>query len=152
MENTETNQGRTFTQAELDAIIGDRVARERSKFADYEELKSKASQFDEIADANKTELQKATERVAELEAQIAAREAADKQAEVISSISKEYRIPEQFRSLLTASDEEGLREQAKLLGEKFAEPSHNEGKKPADVSAPQDETADFLNALSNLCK
>lgn len=33
---------RTFTQAQLDEIIKDRLVRERSKFSDYEDLKLKA--------------------------------------------------------------------------------------------------------------
>ena len=37
---------RTFTQAEMDAIIGDRLKRERAKYADYEDVKAKAQQFD----------------------------------------------------------------------------------------------------------
>lgn len=37
-------QGKTFTQAELDQILQDRVARERAKYADYEDLKAKAGQ------------------------------------------------------------------------------------------------------------
>lgn len=39
---TEGAQGRTFTQEELDRIVGERVRRERDKYADYEELKAKA--------------------------------------------------------------------------------------------------------------
>ena len=40
-ENDNATQGapaepeRTFTQAEMDAIIGDRLKRERAKYADY---------------------------------------------------------------------------------------------------------------------
>ena len=33
------NEERTFTQAELDAIVSDRLKRERMKTADYEQLK-----------------------------------------------------------------------------------------------------------------
>ena len=32
------DQNKTFTQAEVDAIIGDRLAREKSKYVDYEDL------------------------------------------------------------------------------------------------------------------
>ena len=37
---------RTFTQAEMDAIIRDRLSRERSKYADYDDIKAKAQKFD----------------------------------------------------------------------------------------------------------
>ena len=49
---------RTFTQAEMNAIISDRLSRERSKYADYDDLKAKAQQFDAAQEAGKTELQK----------------------------------------------------------------------------------------------
>jgi hypothetical protein len=36
-------EGKAFTQAELDRIVADRVARERAKYADYGDLKKKAA-------------------------------------------------------------------------------------------------------------
>ena len=64
-ENTpaagEQQAERTFTQAEMNAIISDRLSRERSKYADYDDLKAKAQQFDAAQEAGKTELQKANE-------------------------------------------------------------------------------------------
>ena len=61
-ESTAEKQDRTFTQAEMDAIIGERLSRERAKFADYDDLKAKASKFDATEEASKSELQKATEK------------------------------------------------------------------------------------------
>ena len=55
------------TQADLDRIIAERLGRERSKFADYDDLKTKASEFDKLEEANKTELQKAIDRAAQAE-------------------------------------------------------------------------------------
>ena len=42
----EQQEPRTFTQAEMNSIIADRLARERAKYADYDDLKAKADQFD----------------------------------------------------------------------------------------------------------
>ncbi|MFR8900877.1 hypothetical protein [Hominenteromicrobium sp.] len=56
---TQENEQRTFTQAEMNAIIQDRLTRERGKYADYETLKVKAAKFNEAEEAGKTELQKA---------------------------------------------------------------------------------------------
>lgn len=39
---------RTFTQAELNAIVADRLARERAKYADYDKLKDKAGKADAL--------------------------------------------------------------------------------------------------------
>lgn len=52
----------------MDAIIGDRLARERAKYADYSELKQKAEAYDQAEELSKSELQKATERAERAEA------------------------------------------------------------------------------------
>ena len=58
---------RRFTQQELDALIRDRLARERSKYSDYDDLKDKAAKADEYEEAQKSELQKAQEAVEKAE-------------------------------------------------------------------------------------
>jgi len=50
---------KTFTQADLDRIVQDRVARERKKYADYDDLLAKASQLDEIEQAKLSEIERA---------------------------------------------------------------------------------------------
>lgn len=54
----EQPQPRTFTQAELDQIIANRLG----KFRDYDDLKAKATEYDKAQEAAKSELQKAQER------------------------------------------------------------------------------------------
>lgn len=49
------------TQADLDRIVGQRLAREREKYADYEELKTKAEAHDAAVEAARTESEKAIE-------------------------------------------------------------------------------------------
>ncbi|MBQ1571918.1 MAG: hypothetical protein IIZ78_12380, partial [Clostridiales bacterium] len=57
-EETATQQeARTFTQDELNAIVGKRLAEEKGKYADYDVLKAKAAKFDEAEEAAKSELQ-----------------------------------------------------------------------------------------------
>jgi len=64
---TET-AGRTFTQSDVDKIVGERLARQKdTHYADYDDLKSKAQRLQELEDANKSEQQKLTDRIAELE-------------------------------------------------------------------------------------
>lgn len=70
-------EGKTFTQADVDRIVQDRLARVKpSNPADYDDLKAKAAKFDELEAANQTELEKAQAR-AEL-AEKAASEAAER--------------------------------------------------------------------------
>lgn len=68
--STDNNQERTFTQAELDSIIKGRVEKERAKYSDYDTLKEKAAKFDEAEEAQKSELQKATERADALQSKL----------------------------------------------------------------------------------
>ena len=59
------------TQADFDKAIGDRVARERGKYSDYSDLKKKAGEFDKLAEANKSDIDKATDRTTKAEAEVA---------------------------------------------------------------------------------
>lgn len=61
-----STQEKTFTQAELDRVVSDRLDRERKKYPDYNDLKTKASQFDELQDENKSEMEKLTGKVTSL--------------------------------------------------------------------------------------
>lgn len=49
------------TQADLDRIIETRLARERARFADYDDLRTKAAQVDALTEASKTELERAVD-------------------------------------------------------------------------------------------
>lgn len=49
------------SQADLDRILGARLAREREKFADYDTLKTKASEYDKALEAARTDQEKAVE-------------------------------------------------------------------------------------------
>jgi hypothetical protein len=57
--DTGTTGEKTFTQAELDAVVRDRLKREREKYADYDTLKAAAAG----AEANKTQLDKVLEKL-----------------------------------------------------------------------------------------
>lgn len=59
------------SQEEFDKALKPRLERERSKYGDYKDLKEKASKYDELEQANKSEIEKATERVAKAEAEVA---------------------------------------------------------------------------------
>src|SRR5436190_4503809 len=49
----------SFTQAQLDAIVRDRLARERDKYKGFDDIKRKADEYDKVSESNKTELEKA---------------------------------------------------------------------------------------------
>ena len=62
---------KTFTQAEMNKIVQERLAKERAKYEGFDDLKEKAMKFDELQEANKSELEKAQAKVKALEEQIA---------------------------------------------------------------------------------
>jgi hypothetical protein len=61
-ETTAEKQERTFTQAELDKVIADRLAREKAKYPASDKLKA----FDEWQKSQQSEAEKAEERAQEL--------------------------------------------------------------------------------------
>lgn len=114
-ETTQTGAGgqeKTFTQAQVDAIIGERLSSEREKYADYETLKEKAGKYDTAQEAEKTDLQRAQEAAADyktkyetLEREKAARDLRDK-------VSKATGVP---ADLLTGDTEEAMTAHANAI-------------------------------------
>ncbi|MBF6584426.1 DUF4355 domain-containing protein [Nocardia farcinica] len=121
---TETNDGpvqpeqpaeKTLTQSEVDRLLGERLAREREKFADYDDLKAKAQRLQEIEDANKTEQQKAQERIEQLSRQLAEKEQLVAQATLQSlkaTVAAKKGVP---ASSLTGTTQEELEASADEL-------------------------------------
>lgn len=101
---------KTFTQAELNAIVQDRIARERSKYGNFEELKEKALKFDQIEEESKSELQKATERADSLQAELDKMKKADAVRTLREEVSKETGVP---ANLLHGTTKEECEAQAK---------------------------------------
>lgn len=112
-------QGATFTQAQLDAILSDRLARERAKYGDYEALKEKAAKFDAAEAAGKSELEKATEKAAELQRRIDEMTAANTRREIREKVAKETGVP---ADLLFGDTEEACKAQAEKINA-YAHPS-----------------------------
>lgn len=57
------------SQADLDRIIGERLARERSKYADYDDLRERATQFDALVEASKSDQERLEERATKAKGQ-----------------------------------------------------------------------------------
>ena len=70
------------SQEALDKIVQNRIARERAKFSDYDELKAKAEKFAEFEESQKTEAQKTAERLEAAEKRAAELETKAIRAEV----------------------------------------------------------------------
>jgi hypothetical protein len=62
-----------FTQADVDRILGERLARERAQHGDIDALRRKAQQFDELQEAQRSDLEREQQarQEAEQQAQVA---------------------------------------------------------------------------------
>ncbi len=119
---------RTFTQAEMDAIIGDRLKRERAKYADYDELKTKATAYDEAAEASKSELQKAVERAEKAEAELSSMKAEKEHADKVAKVAAEQGVDAKLLARMSGEVEENaLFLKAQMESMPKYEPVHDGG-------------------------
>lgn len=63
--NTE-KEVKTFTQEEIDKIVADRIARERKKYSDYDDLKTKASEYEKAVEEKRLAELSEKERLEEI--------------------------------------------------------------------------------------
>lgn len=54
---------KTFTQAELDAILSERLARQKAQFKDYDDYREKAAKWAQFEESQKSEAQKRAEEL-----------------------------------------------------------------------------------------
>lgn len=91
---------KSFTQAELDALIADRLGRERKKFADYDDIKTKLTALEQAeeerrkADLSETERLQAEKAAAEKKAQ----EAEDGKTAAVTAANQRL-INAEFKSI-----------------------------------------------------
>lgn len=101
------------SQEDFEARLKDRLTRERAKFADYDDLKAKASKVDELEAAAQAKVEEA----------VAALTAAQAEADQAKTEAMRFRIAVQhgittvddIELFLTGTDEETLTNQAKRL-------------------------------------
>ena len=96
---------RTFTQDEVNELMG-KVRREtRERFADYDDLAKKAKAYDEAQEAAKTELEKAQEAAAAAKAEADALRAEKAHAQLVAKVSAATGVP---AALISGEDEEAM--------------------------------------------
>lgn len=61
---------KTFTQAELDQIVQDRIKRERQKYEGFDDLKAKAEKFDQLEAEKQSDLERLEARATEAEGKL----------------------------------------------------------------------------------
>ena len=121
--NQETNEVKEevkeepkFTQEDVNRFFNKRYS---DLMSQLDEFKEKAKKYDELEEANKTELQKATERATALQGELDALKNAEKLRLMREKVAHDTGVPV---NLLTAESEEACAEQAKQILE-FSRPS-----------------------------
>lgn len=96
-ESTSNDEFKPITsQEDLDKLIGSRINKVKSQFADYADIKTKAEEFDKAQEASKSELQKERET----------REAAEKERDTLRQSN--WRAEVALEKGLTASQAKRL--------------------------------------------
>lgn len=111
------------SQADLDRILGERLARQRAQFAGFDELKAKAAKFDEHEAKNKTELEKLTETAKANEARAAAAELALIKRDAAEAAG----LPKSWADRLKGATKEELEADAKELAKDLPAPTTSPG-------------------------
>lgn len=132
---------KTLTQDQVDKIVEERLARERKKYADYddlksqvEELKAAAAEKSKEADASKSETEKLTEQLQSLQSQVDEERTAREKAELQSlraQVAQAKGLKPELANRLSGSTKEELEEDADSILEVIG------GKEEDD--APKDE-------------
>lgn len=136
------DDGKTFTQADVDRLIADRINRERKKFDGHDDLKKKAAKFDELEAAKKSEVEKLNDQLTAAQVELQG----FKVAEIRRSAADEAGLPAKYAKFITAADEAEALEQAKELAEglKRDEPKRVDLKQGTRTTAPQPASRDEL--------
>lgn len=138
-EGGEQKQAQTFSQADIDRIVKERLAQQaKNQFGDYAELKAKA-------DGAKT----VEQQLADLAKKHAAAEARILRADIAST----YGISKEDRDLfLTGSDEASIEAQAKRLAERNADQKKAGNRAPREgrTTTSGDPDKDMREAVRSL--
>lgn len=129
-QGAEVVEEKTFTQAQLNKLLAGQKREIESKFAGFDDIRSKAEQFDALTETSKTEVQRATEAAAqaakerdEAKAELAERDTAIAQRDIAA---KNNLDPNLWEFIKGATTEEITESVKKLL-------SHSSPKRPTGL-------------------
>lgn len=116
------------SQDDLNKVIGQRIAKVEAKYADYNDLRAKADEFDRAREAAKSDLEKAVERAEAAEARAAAYEAKEQRKSWAAEIVKESSVPAEA---LRGSTREEMQEHFDVLKQLVSKPAQKRVATPA---------------------
>lgn len=131
------------TQADLDRVVKERADRiARSQFADYDELKEKASKVDTIASEYEDKLKGATTKQTELEKELGK---AKLETVKVTAIH-DFKLSKELAEFVDGDDEKTIRAKAEKLSKGVGGSSFQIDKTPK----PDDKTSDTKKVAQGL--
>lgn len=143
------------TQEELDTIVKARLAREKEKYADYDQLKTRVSDLEKengalksAAEASKTSAADYDKQITNLKKQVAGYETAN----LRTRIALQNGLPYDLADRLVGDDEEAIKADAERLAGflKPAEPAAPTKSNEPNVGNSNDEDAALKGMLRNM--
>lgn len=136
MEETVNQEVKTFTQEEVNAIVEERLIRERKKYDGFDDFKAKAAKLDELEEASKSELQKAMERATALEAELDGMKKANEIRSIREAVSVKTGVPVSMLTFDTEDECNAQAEQILNFGKVNSYPAVKDGGEVHNVGKP----------------
>lgn len=102
-------------QPEVDAVVKDRVKRVEAKYADYDQLKAKSQQIDELNTKHQTEIDSLTAKLAETNKAV---ESARLETAKIKAM-RDFNIKDNLGEFISGTTEDELRAKAERLSKEI---------------------------------
>lgn len=122
-----------LTQTDVDNVIEKRLERERSKFADYDSLKEKASKVDDISKEYEDKIKAIGSEKSELEKQLQGAKLETDKVKIIH----EYKLSDELAEFVTGDSVDDMKKKAEKLskGIKITGPNIDKNQKPEDKTS-----------------
>ncbi len=142
-KNDQNPPEKTFTQAELEAILAERLKREKEKYKDYADLKKAAEEYQKLKEAQMSEAEKLQTKLSEYERQLLEkeREAAEARLESLKlRVLDEMGLPKAWASRIFGTTEEEIKTDAEELKKLLGTPGKTVGgaTNPGQTNQPVD--------------
>lgn len=162
--NPTPDGGKTLSQEQVDKIVETRLAREREKYADYDELKKKVAQLSDLEaekqklqDEKKSESEKLAEQISALQRQVEEQTKRADEADAAAlraKVAQAKGLSETFAARLTGSTKEELEADADSIleaigGKKDEEPEPTGFGRPKEKLRPGASSGDDEKIDSN---
>lgn len=141
------------TQEELDRIIQDRLARQKEKFADYDELKTKNVELESQIGTLQATIEKSKTTSADYDSQISelnTKIAGYETANLRTRIALQNGLPIDLADRLVGDDEESIKADAERLAGFVSKPKPIPPLKDTEPNLGDDENSAYKNLLKGL--